>query len=155
MHLGSVIHNYGQPQKPIPKQMPETKPRKVFTVTQDMKTMSKSNIPLDHDAMDIISTHMEANWKDLARKLGFSDGQIHQFVEDHYIRGLKEVVYQLLLEWKQNTNPKLGRTVKILFENKNYEVVQRLLDEYWLPREKEKFGNETTEIKSPNGMKEV
>lgn len=102
-----------------------------------VSALSKSPEPLDLAAMDIIAAHMDGTWKDLARRLRFSDGQIHQFHEDHHIRGIKEVIYQFLLEWKQNADPTLGTTVKALWANKNDEVIQKLVEEYWIPKQNE------------------
>lgn len=111
-------------------------------VTPEMKAMSRSLDVLDLDAMDVIATHLDARWKELARRLGFSDGQIHQFYEDHHVRGVKEVIFQFLLEWKQNEDPTLGKTVKILWKYKFDEVIYKLVDDYWVPKHKDKVEEE-------------
>lgn len=103
-------------------------------VNKNINEMSKSKLPLDEEAIDIISTHFGRSWKAFAREISFSEGQIDQFWEDNYVRGIKEVVYQMLLEWKRSKSPTFGKTVKVLWKRGNKEIVKILETEYWLTK---------------------
>lgn len=93
--------------------------------------MMKSTEPLTHKTMNIISTHLGEGWRDVVRGLGFSDGQIEQMLEDHYIKGIKEVIYQFLLDYSRNEDAAtLGTITRILWKNGHKECVF-ILKEYW------------------------
>lgn len=53
--------------------------------------MSHSTKALGIEAISIIATHMGETWRRFASILGFSEGQIHQFHQDFYIEGIREV----------------------------------------------------------------
>lgn len=90
----------------------------------------KCGDPVEFETMDIASTHIEKNWKNIFRLLGFSDGEIDQkYLENHHI-SIKEVVYQLLLAWKQSRDEDatLGKLATILWNNENQQCVCKLKD---------------------------
>lgn len=93
--------------------------------------MMKSNDELDFSAMKIISSHLGEGWRFCFRELGYSDGQIHQMYEGNHEKGIKEVIYLLLLDWSRNADdPSIGRVSALLWEQNHRECVY-YLKEYW------------------------
>lgn len=92
----------------------------------------KSNEPLSHRPIDVIATHLGEGWRDIVRQLGFSDGQIEQMMEDHYVKGVKEVIYQFLLDFSRNEdNATIGYITRLLWKNGRRECVYILKEEFW------------------------
>ncbi|XP_076235306.1 death domain-containing immune deficiency protein [Calliopsis andreniformis] len=77
----------------------------------------------------IIKTHIGHGWRDVARRLLYSDGQIEQFEENYRFRGISEVIYQIFLDWKQaNTkDAKIGNLVNVLWTCEEYDCAERLV----------------------------
>lgn len=96
---------------------------------ENVEEMSTCEEELGYDDMFIIKTHVGHGWRDVARRLSYSDGQIDQFEENYRHKGIDEVIYQLLLDWKQaNTrNAQLGTLVTILWSCQEYDCVERLV----------------------------
>lgn len=93
--------------------------------------MMKCTNPLNHRTMDIISTELGVGWRDVIRHLGFSDGRIEQMHEENHIKGIKEVIYQFLLEFHRNDdNANLGYLTTLLWKCEQKETVY-ILKEYW------------------------
>lgn len=93
--------------------------------------MMHSQQPLNHRHMDIVSTHLGHGWRDIIRLLGFTDGQIEQMYEDHYVRGIKEVVYSFLLDYSRNDElASVGHLTRLLWKSGRRECVY-MLKEYW------------------------
>lgn len=76
-----------------------------------------------------IKTYIGRNWKDVARKLLYTDGQIDQFEENYRFKGIGEIVYQIFLDWKQaNTkDAEIGKLVKILWACREYDCAVQLV----------------------------
>ncbi|XP_031825438.1 death domain-containing immune deficiency protein isoform X2 [Nomia melanderi] len=76
----------------------------------------------------IIKTHIGHGWKDVARRLSYSDGQIEQFEENYRYKGISEVIYQILLDWKQaNTkDASIGNLTNLLWVCQEYDCATRL-----------------------------
>lgn len=92
----------------------------------------KSTEPLSHRPMDVVATHLGEGWRDIIRQLGFSDGQIEQMMEDHYVKGVKEVIYQFLLDYSRNEDDAtVGQLTRLLWKNGRRECVYLLKEEYW------------------------
>ncbi|KAF3420627.1 hypothetical protein E2986_04544 [Frieseomelitta varia] len=75
------------------------------------------------DDIFTIKTYIGHGWRDVARKLLYSEGQIEQFEENYKFRGISEVIYQLFLDWKRaNTkNANIGNLINILWICKEYD----------------------------------
>ncbi|XP_020290593.1 uncharacterized protein LOC109858091 isoform X2 [Pseudomyrmex gracilis] len=95
---------------------------------ESVEELSTCDDELAFNDMLIIKTHVGHGWRDVARRLSYSDGQIEQFEENYRHKGIDEVIYQLLLDWKQaNTrDAKLGILVSILWSCQEYDCVERL-----------------------------
>lgn len=123
----------------------------------------KSTEPLVYRTMDVVSTHLGQGWRDVARHLGFSDGQIEQLFEENHPKGIKEVIYQFLLDYSRNDdNASLGHLTRILWKNGNKETVY-ILKECWKNGElqqpqkkfKEEGDSEDTDVDEDNLKKNV
>lgn len=95
---------------------------------QNVEELSTCKEELRFDDMFIIKTHVGHGWRDIARRLSYSDGQIDQLEENYRHKGIDEVIYQLLLDWKQaNTqDAQLGTLVSILWSCQEYDCCERL-----------------------------
>lgn len=102
--------------------------------TRTIEAMMKSSEELDHRMIDCISTHLGEGWKSVFRDLDFTDGQIEQSVIDNQIQGgIKEVIYQLLLSWINNSEDgeaTLGVITQLLWKSNHRECVQKM-KEVW------------------------
>lgn len=93
--------------------------------------MMKSTERVNERIMDVIATHLGANWRDLFRNLNYSDGQIDQATQDYYISGIKEVIYRLLLDYSQNNDDaSLGHITRLLWKLGFKECV-KILKVHW------------------------
>ena len=77
----------------------------------------------------VVKTHIGHGWRDVARRLLYSDGQIEQFEENYRFRGISEVIYQIFLDWKQaNTNSaEVGYLMNVLWACQEYDCAERLI----------------------------
>ncbi|EFN61166.1 Receptor-interacting serine/threonine-protein kinase 1 [Camponotus floridanus] len=101
---------------------------KYRSMPENVEELSTCKEELAFDDMFVIKTHVGHGWRDIARRLSYSDGQIEQFEENYRHKGIDEVIYQLLLDWKQaNTqDAQLGVLVSILWSCQEYDCVERL-----------------------------
>ncbi|XP_076284484.1 death domain-containing immune deficiency protein [Lasioglossum baleicum] len=76
----------------------------------------------------VVKTHIGHGWRDVARRLFYSDGQIEQFEENYAFRGISEVIYQIFLDWKQaNTKAaEIGHLTNALWVCQEYDCAKRL-----------------------------
>ncbi|XP_012537876.1 protein immune deficiency isoform X2 [Monomorium pharaonis] len=102
---------------------------KYRSMPENVEELSTCEEELGFDEMLVIKTHVGHGWRDVARRLSYSDGQIDQFEENYRHKGIDEVIYQLLLDWKQaNTrDAQLGTLVNILWSCQEYDCVERLV----------------------------
>ncbi|XP_012276037.1 receptor-interacting serine/threonine-protein kinase 1 [Orussus abietinus] len=98
-------------------------------MTEDVKALSMCKKEITMDDMFLIKTHIGHGWRDVARKLGYSEGQMDQFKENYGEYGINQVIYQILLDWKQaNTkDAQLGILVSVMWSCQEYDCVQRLV----------------------------
>ena len=63
--------------------------------------------------MSVISEHVGSRWLNLGRMLEFTDGQLETIKADYDRDGLREVIYQMLRQWKSKeaSKAKLTRIV--------------------------------------------
>ncbi|XP_070166208.1 immune deficiency isoform X1 [Polyergus mexicanus] len=102
---------------------------KYRSMPENVEELSTCEEELAFDDMLVIKTHIGRGWRDVARRLSYSDGQIEQFEENYRHKGIDEVIYQLLLDWKQaNTrDAQLGALVSIMWSCQEYDCVERLV----------------------------
>ncbi|CAH1103427.1 unnamed protein product [Psylliodes chrysocephalus] len=95
--------------------------------TSAIKSLKQSKIPITKKDLLFAATHMDSEWKGVARALNIGEGQISQFIADNQIYGTKEVIYQVLLDWYQNdpAEANVGNLCTILWDNCQKDVVRR------------------------------
>ncbi|XP_017783673.1 PREDICTED: uncharacterized protein LOC108567606 [Nicrophorus vespilloides] len=104
------------------------KPTENIMKTDKIMQLFESRIPVEREHIMYVATHIGSNWKGVGKHLNYSDGQIEQFYEDNKEIGVKEAVFQLLLDWTRNDPDQafLGRLAKVLWESGNRDPVRRL-----------------------------
>lgn len=75
-----------------------------------------------------VSANIGEGWRNLFRMLDYTEAQIDQFYESHIQKGIKEVIYQILLDWIQNEadDATIGKLSNALWNSDHKEVVQQL-----------------------------
>lgn len=83
---------------------------------------------LDDKNLEMLSIHLGTKWKDLARTMKFSTGEIDSLNHDHHIYGLKEIVYQFLKQWRERNGEEatLCAMADALIKLKLYEIAEQL-----------------------------
>lgn len=78
---------------------------------------------------ELVAEHLGLAWRNIGLKLGYTNGQLDRFYEDNKTNGLKEVIYQMLLDWMQEgaDQATLGRLAIILWDSQQKIIVQRLV----------------------------
>lgn len=103
--------------------------------------MMKCDDALEPETMMIIAENLGKGWRDVIRQLGFSDGKIEQLYEENLVKGIKEVIYQFLLDWCQrDENANLGAISRLLWQH-HWEVVF-FLKEHWKAKRSKHSGSE-------------
>ncbi|XP_035719836.1 protein immune deficiency-like [Vespa mandarinia] len=95
---------------------------------ENVELLTRCYDEITFEDMFLIKTHLGHGWKDVARRLFYSDGQIEQFEENYRDEGIDEVIYQLLLDWKQ-ANAKdahIGNLIHVLWLSQEYDCAERL-----------------------------
>ncbi|KAK1116625.1 hypothetical protein K0M31_018244 [Melipona bicolor] len=103
--------------------------KKIRQMPAEVERLSVCTDEITLDDIFTVKTYIGHGWKDVARKLSYSEGQIEQFEENYKFRGISEVIYQLFLDWKQaNTkNADIGNLINILWICKEYDCAIRLV----------------------------
>nr|WCL52347.1 immune deficiency protein [Gryllodes sigillatus] len=96
--------------------------------SQEVKEACKSTTPVIIEDLYTITEHVGSRWTKLGERLGYSKEQMEQFHEDHHEMGLKEVIYQMLLDWKQYKGPEaqVGLLCHCLWSAKLYLAAGKL-----------------------------
>lgn len=61
---------------------------------RDIKDLTECKEEISKKEMLLIKQHMGSGWRDVARKLNYTDGKIQQFQENFSIQGMDEVIYK-------------------------------------------------------------
>ncbi|KAK2161284.1 hypothetical protein LSH36_119g07032 [Paralvinella palmiformis] len=61
---------------------------------------------ISDDQVEKVAEHLGHDWRRLGRKLGFNEGALDAFEYDHHQAGLCEIIYQMLLMWKEKQGVK-------------------------------------------------
>ncbi|XP_015118041.1 protein immune deficiency [Diachasma alloeum] len=122
----------GSPPKE-PSSPGRTSPKpKCAPMPEEVESLWRENSPLTLEDMFVIKTHLGRGWKDVFKGLGYSEGQLQQFEEHHKDKGLDEVIYQTLLDWKQSSGSeaRLGVLIKALWRCQQYDCARRLVQSH-------------------------
>lgn len=114
--------------------------------------MMKSTEPLEFEEMNVIAENLGEDWRDLIRQLGFSEGKLEQLEEENRIKGIKEVIYQFLLDWKQRNGEEatLGFITTLLWRHQYHWRVVQLMKENWKAQQKQQSLNVSESERSTN-----
>lgn len=94
-------------------------------LSDTIRQMMDCEDELDTEMMITISRHLGYEWKNFARTLEYSEGQIEAFECDNDT--LSEAIYQFILDWSRNDDqPIIGKMVKLLWEHKHKETVYHM-----------------------------
>lgn len=93
-----------------------------------IRDLSECQEEISQKDMLLIKEHLGSGWRDVAKKLNYSDGQLEQFQENFSSRGLDEIIYQFLLDWKRanSKDAKLGILVIAMWSSHQYECVKEI-----------------------------
>lgn len=134
-HVHPIMRNATNPS-------PNNQHRKYTTKTKTISEMMSSSDMLKESTLRLLATHLE-DWKDVARELKYSDGQIQNFYLDNYMHGMEEVNYQMLLDWNRSSDEAtVGTLTQALWTRNNYTAV------YYLKKEYKKNRNENSSRQS-------
>ncbi|CAH1955527.1 unnamed protein product [Acanthoscelides obtectus] len=126
VHVGDTIY-YN-----VSEAFETPKPKEYIEENSVIRNLFSSQEPVSRDDILFVSTHVNGTWQDVGRALDYSEGQIEQFVLDHNTYGIKEVIYQLLLDWMQNEPSRAtkGNLSKVLWEKDQRSVVKRWSEKF-------------------------
>ncbi|KAI4485410.1 hypothetical protein M0804_006915 [Polistes exclamans] len=113
--------------KSVPTDTNCSKPKSRL-MPENVESLTRCEDEITFDDMFIIKTHIGHGWKDVARRLSYSDGQIEQFEENYRHKGVDEIMYQLLLDWKRaNTkDAQIGNLIEVLWFCQEYDCAERV-----------------------------
>ncbi|XP_015184556.1 PREDICTED: uncharacterized protein LOC107070659 [Polistes dominula] len=114
--------------KSVPMDTTNCSKPKSRLMPENVESLTRCEDEITFDDMFIIKTHIGHGWKDVARRLSYSDGQIEQFEENYRHKGVDEIMYQLLLDWKQaNTkDAQIGNLIDVLWFCQEYDCAERV-----------------------------
>ncbi|XP_044765320.1 protein immune deficiency [Coccinella septempunctata] len=95
--------------------------------TEKITLLLNSEERVTEKDIQFLSAHIDATWMETARKLDYSEGQISQFYCDFINIGLKEVIYQFLLDWIRNNgkNATVGKLAEALWNSDQRQCVSK------------------------------
>eukprot|EP00914_Ancora_sagittata_P012801 GHVO01024682.1.p1 GENE.GHVO01024682.1~~GHVO01024682.1.p1 ORF type:complete len:112 (+),score=12.92 GHVO01024682.1:297-632(+) len=64
------------------------------------------------ESIKFLSKHVGVKWKELARSLGFGNGELDNIHHDYRADGLREVIFQMLYQWRLREGD--AATLKVL-----------------------------------------
>ncbi|KAL5285802.1 imd family protein [Megaselia abdita] len=131
LHIGAV-NNINLQQQQSNRNDEVRKTRRTRTI----ENMMHSNEDVDEKMLRIVSSNLGEGWQFVIRELGLTDPIIEQANMDFSVYGVKEVIYQLLLDWKNNADDdkcSLGLLTKILWKLNHRECVHQM-KETWKNR---------------------
>jgi hypothetical protein len=94
-----------------------------------IEALCKSTEEITKEDIFLIKTHIGKGWKELAKRIGYSKGQIEQFLENYKHKGISEVLYHILIDWKQSCTKEatIGCLIYAMWLSKEYDCVERLV----------------------------
>ncbi|XP_053379084.1 protein immune deficiency-like [Mercenaria mercenaria] len=95
-------------QEKDPSEMTEAE-RRIFIVLESKREVA-------HDDMTVCSEHV-GNWRRFLRHLGLEESLLEQLHQDYYVEGVRQIIYQGVLEWTRKEGRKatvgvLARTLQ-------------------------------------------
>lgn len=97
--------------------------------TSKYQAVFENTTSLTDKHLDPIRDNVGKPWKNLARKLGFTQSQIDEIDHDYERDGLKEKVYQMLQKWlmrEGNKGATVGKLAQALYEGRRIDLLNFL-----------------------------
>uniref|UniRef100_T1GVA3 Death domain-containing protein n=1 Tax=Megaselia scalaris TaxID=36166 RepID=T1GVA3_MEGSC len=129
LHIGAV--NNINLQQPSPQPSNKSDEVRKTRRTKTIESMMYSNESIDEKMLMTVASNLGEGWQFVIRELGLTDPQIEQANMDNHQYGVKEVIYQLLLDWKNNADDEkctLGILTKLLWKLNHRECVVQMKD---------------------------
>ncbi|XP_033216038.1 uncharacterized protein LOC117172339 [Belonocnema kinseyi] len=106
------------------------KSKTVISMPKNIKDLLECKEEISKKDMLLIKRYMGSGWRDVARKLNYTDGEIQQFQANFRSEEMDEIVYQILLDWKQmnSKDAKLGILVEAMWSSREYDCVYKLAE---------------------------
>lgn len=96
---------------------------------------------IEPPVMRIAAKYIGENWRMVFRHLDVPDSEISQIKEQYFHINVEEVIYQLLLRWKRNSDDCcIGKLTKILWKTNNDECLTEL-KKYYKDQKKTQVGS--------------
>ncbi|XP_026474758.1 uncharacterized protein LOC113378126 [Ctenocephalides felis] len=135
VHIGGLVNinvNEGDEKYKKRKNKKYRKSNIATSIQEDetVKALMSSDEKCTRVHMEIIKKHIGKNWRNVFRKLDYSNGEIEQLYIDYINEGISEVIHQGLVDWTQN-NPDeatLGKICTVLWEENCCDVIERLIN---------------------------
>ncbi|CAH0562047.1 unnamed protein product [Brassicogethes aeneus] len=101
--------------------------KKKYQMTDSVRRLMENRKPVSKSDISFLATHIGDGWKNTARNLDYSEGQINQLYIDNHSHGVREVIYQFLLDWIQNEPEKatVSKLALTLWEADEKDAVNR------------------------------
>jgi len=122
IHIGSDIQMTFVQNSPTTKAQPAPKENKII------RGLLESKQPVTRDHIRLIAPHVGQNWRQVGRRLKLTDGRLEQIDQDYHKEGMKEVVYQILLEWMRvnGSDARVGDLTNALWISSEHSAVRKL-----------------------------
>ena len=76
--------------------------------------LTESEKAIDKDDIDMVCSEIGKEWRQLCRRLGFSEGEIEQLRTDYFTSGVYETMYQVTVSLPLLTLPARGNFCHLL-----------------------------------------
>ncbi|XP_069682143.1 protein immune deficiency-like [Periplaneta americana] len=100
--------------------------------TETIRELRRSKQKVTRDHIGAVAPHVGENWRDVGRTLNLTEGRIEQIKQDFYAEGMKEVVFQMILEWVRTnaSEATVQELTNSLWNCSEYSAVKKLAEWY-------------------------
>ncbi|KAH3874301.1 uncharacterized protein LOC127869199 isoform X3 [Dreissena polymorpha] len=95
-------HRHGEPARQEPG------------VDSNIQRLLQSTRPVNSDDLQTVSQYIGQDWRRVFRNLGLEDETIEEVREDHYVGGLRQIVYEGLMLWSRRQLGTVGALSAVL-----------------------------------------
>ncbi|XP_021914616.1 receptor-interacting serine/threonine-protein kinase 1 isoform X2 [Zootermopsis nevadensis] len=114
----------------IVQNSPSTKTQSAPKENRTIRGLQESKQQVTREHIRLVAPHVGEHWREVGRTLNLTDGRLEQIEQDHYKEGMREVVYQVLLEWIRvnASEARLGELTNALWKSAEYSAVKKLAE---------------------------
>ncbi|XP_031627451.1 protein immune deficiency [Contarinia nasturtii] len=100
-------------------------------ITKSIEELMSNMDEIEPQVMRIAAKFIGENWRMVFRDLDIPDAEISQIKEQYFHINVEEVIYQLLLRWKRNSDDcSIGKLSTVLWNTNNDECIKALKKYY-------------------------